>query len=79
MIYSKEIIVLGRPGEGALPYKEANVDVPLDDRAEQCLRMCIDGRGLGSNLVSFSKDFQNILTFSRFLRWFLNIQGSHLN
>ena len=27
------------------------------DRAEQCLRMCIDGRGLGSNLVSFSKGF----------------------
>ena len=23
------------------------------DRAEQRLRMCIDGRGLGSNLVSF--------------------------
>ena len=32
MIYSKEIIVLGRPpvGGGALPYKEANGDVPLD-------------------------------------------------
>ena len=33
MIYSKEIIVLGRPdGEAgwALPYKEANGDVPLD-------------------------------------------------
>ena len=27
------------------------------DRAEQRLRMCIDGRGLGSNLVSFSKGF----------------------
>ena len=29
MIYSKQIIVLGRAG-GALPYKEANGDVPLD-------------------------------------------------
>ena len=29
----------------------------LNDRAEQHLRMCIDGRGLGSNLVSFSKGF----------------------
>ena len=28
-----------------------------DDRAEQRLRMCKDGRGLGSNLVSFSKGF----------------------
>ena len=27
------------------------------DRAEQRLRMCRDGRGLGSNLVSFSKGF----------------------
>ena len=31
MIYSKEIIVLGRPRRGGgLPYKEANADVPLD-------------------------------------------------
>ena len=32
MIYSKEKIVLGRPGRGrgALPYKEANGDVLLD-------------------------------------------------
>ena len=34
MIYSKEILVLGQPrwggGGGALPYKEANGDVPLD-------------------------------------------------
>ena len=29
----------------------------LRDRAEQRLRICIDGRGLGSNLVSFSKGF----------------------
>ena len=29
----------------------------LPDRAEQRLRMCIEGRGLGSNLVSFSKGF----------------------
>ena len=28
-----------------------------DDRAEQRLRMCSDGRGLGCNLVSFSKGF----------------------
>ena len=28
-----------------------------DDRAEQGLRMCRDGRGLESNLVSFSKGF----------------------
>ena len=27
------------------------------DRAQQRLRMFIDGRGLGSNLVSFSKGF----------------------
>ena len=27
------------------------------DRAEQLLRMCIDGRGLGSKLVSFAKGF----------------------
>ena len=26
-----------------------------DDRAEQRMRMCRDGRGLGSKLVSFSK------------------------
>ena len=31
--------------------------LPRLDRAEQRLRMCIDGRGLGSNLVSFSKGF----------------------
>ena len=29
----------------------------LWDRAEQRLRMCLDGRGLGSNLVSFLKGF----------------------
>ena len=29
----------------------------LGDRAEQGLRMCRDGRGLESNLVSFSKGF----------------------
>ena len=28
-----------------------------DDRAEQRMRMCRDGRGLGSKLVSFSKGF----------------------
>ena len=27
------------------------------ERAEQCLRMCRDGRGLGSKLVSFAKGF----------------------
>ena len=34
MIYPKEIIVVGRPPVGgALPYKEANGDVPLDEVA----------------------------------------------
>ena len=44
-----------------------------NDRAEQRRRMCRDGRGVGSKLVSLQKDFQNILTFWRFFRWILNI------
>ena len=32
-------------------------DPPFLGRAEQRLRMCLNGRGLGSNLVSFSKGF----------------------
>ena len=43
------------------------------DKAEQRLRMCRVGRGLRSKLVSFTKGFQNIPTFWRFLRWILNI------
>ena len=38
--------------------KDVNANVNDNaDRAEQRLRMYIDGRGLGSNLVSFSKGF----------------------
>ena len=35
---------------------ERVADVPID-RAAQRLRMCRDGRGLGSKLVSFAKGF----------------------
>ena len=36
---------------------ERGSDLHEIDRAEQRLRMCLNGRGLGSNLVSFSKGF----------------------
>jgi len=36
---------------------ELELSLPLSDRAEQRLRMCTDGRGLGSKLVSIAKGF----------------------
>ena len=32
-----------------------------NDRAEQRLRMCKDGRGLGSKLVSFAEEGCNVI------------------
>ena len=40
-------------------------------------RRCTDEVS-GAKLDRLQKDFQNILTFCRFLRWFPNIKGSHL-
>ena len=54
------------------------------DRAEQRLRMCIDGRGLGSNLVSFSKGFSKhphilaiIKVNSEYLRFSFKLKVDH--
>ena len=50
----------GLPGEGRheglVPKNDVLTNVFID-RAEQRLRMCRDGRGLGSKLVSFAKGF----------------------
>ena len=57
---------------------------PGVDRAEQRLRMCIDGRGLGSNLVSFSKGFSKhphilaiIKVDSEYLRFSFKLKVDH--
>ena len=49
------------------------------DRAEQRLRMCINGRGLGSNLVSFSKGFSKHPHFLAIIKVDSEYEGSHLN
>ena len=51
---TKNGIPVGNPRE---PWALESDNLNLNDRAEQRLRMCRDGRGLGSNLVSFSKGF----------------------
>ena len=54
---SKSLVTIQRCTFGTWAPTRLQLRLQPVDRAEQCLRMCRDGRGLGSNLVSFSKGF----------------------
>ena len=60
-IHQDKADVLYRVRHASLPHNPSGVvlinSTPSSDRAEQRLRMCRDGRGLGSKLVSFAKGF----------------------
>ena len=58
MIYSKQIIVLGRAG-GALPYKEANGDVPLDGGRIFTTRLNINGVAFSKELLEWGRTFSD--------------------
>ena len=51
------------------PSSKRPIAVLFEDRAEQRLRMCIDGRGLGTKQRSFAKGFSKQRHILAFLRW----------